>query len=74
LGLAPIIVLTGFPDLNNTIHGIEVTEYSADLIGFSSTFNFPTHNPSSLDISSNIGDTFRHGPHHGAQKSIRTRL
>src|SRR6476620_10799120 len=42
-----------------------------EVIGFSSTFNFPnTTFPASSVASCSIrGDTIRHGPHHGAQKS-----
>jgi len=50
---------------------MEVTSYSTDLMLFWSMFNFPIVSPISDDISSRIGETVLHGPHHSAQKSIR---
>ena len=52
--------------------GVEI----AAMLGFSSTFTFPTNAfPSySFDISSTKGPTILHGPHHSAQKSTNTGL
>src|SRR5688572_8880190 len=50
--------------------------YSAATRGFSSTFIFTTEILSACSpaISSRIGETWRHGPHHSAQKSTTTGL
>jgi len=70
LGFAPTTVWTGFPSTNNTIVGIDCTEYSLGFSGFSSIFNLPTGRLFSDDISSSMGATLLQGPHHSAQKSI----
>ena len=46
------------------------------MTGFSSTFIFRKVilSPCAVAISSRIGATWRHGPHHSAQKSTRTGL
>src|SRR6186997_760441 len=53
-----------------------VTRYDAGVTGFSSTFIFRKVilSPWAALISSRIGETWRHGPHHSAQKSTRTGL
>src|SRR5215204_3014651 len=50
--------------------------YSAATFGFSSTLSLTTEILSACSpaISSRIGDTWRHGPHHSAQKSTTTGL
>src|SRR5687767_7409468 len=55
---------------------MEVTPYSAAVRGFSSTLSFTTTILSvcSPAISSRMGETWRHGPHHSAQKSTSTGL
>src|SRR3954447_10147212 len=55
---------------------MDTTPYSAAVFGFSSTFSFTMVILSACSpaISSRIGDTWRHGPHHSAQKSTRTGL
>src|SRR6476469_4161462 len=53
-----------------------LTRYVEGVTGFSSTFIFTkvTFSPCSAASSSRIGPTWRHGPHHSAQKSTRTGL
>src|SRR5436190_18389768 len=49
--------------------------YRAVTCGFSSVLSLTTSMPAfSAAISSRIGETARHGPHHSAQKSTRTGL
>src|SRR5262245_56547615 len=54
--------------------GIEVIPNWAVIFGFSSVLTFTTviFSPYCSLISSRIGETCRHGPHHGAQKSTTT--
>src|ERR1041384_5582818 len=56
--------------------GMPVTRYDDGVTGFSSTFIFRKVilSPWSAAISLRIGSTWRHGPHHSAQKSTRTGL
>src|SRR3954471_7514244 len=53
-----------------------VTRYEEGVTGFSSTFIFRNVilSPCAVAISSRIGATCLHGPHHSAQKSTRTGL
>src|SRR6478735_6616317 len=53
-----------------------VTRYDDGVTGFSSTFILKKVilSPWEPAISSRIGATWRHGPHHSAQKSTRTGL
>src|SRR6478672_8381449 len=53
-----------------------LTRYDAGTTGFSSTFIFTNVilSPCSAASSSRMGATWRHGPHHSAQKSTRTGL
>ena len=46
------------------------------MFGFSSTFSLPTLTlPANWSaIRSMVGESWRHGPHHGAQKSATTRV
>jgi hypothetical protein len=54
--------------------GMDVTPYFAAVAGFSSTLSLTMVNlsPCAAAISSRIGATILHGPHHSAQKSTRT--
>src|SRR6476620_10442399 len=56
--------------------GMPVTRYEDGVTGFSSTFIFRKVilSPCWVAISSRIGATCLHGPHHSAQKSTRTGL
>src|SRR5881409_2915819 len=53
-----------------------LTRYVEGVTGFSSTFIFTKVilSPCSAASSSRIGATWRHGPHHSAQKSTSTGL
>src|SRR6476469_1057560 len=53
---------------------MEVMPYSAAMAGLSSTFTLTTSTFSlySTEISSRIGPSLRHGPHHSAQTSTMT--
>src|SRR4051794_30512540 len=53
-----------------------VTRYCDGTSGFSSTLSLTMSilSPCSAPISARIGATWRHGPHHSAQKSTRTGL
>ena len=53
-----------------------LARYRAAVAGFSSTFIFTKVilSPCWPAISSRMGETWRHGPHHSAQKSTRTGL
>src|SRR4051794_40406627 len=55
---------------------MEVMPYSAAMAGLSSTFTLTTSTFSlySTEISSRMGPSLRHGPHHSAQKSTMTGL
>jgi hypothetical protein len=67
-GLAPTISLTTSPPLKTLMVGMFMIPYCWLTLGFSSTLSFTTWISScSLAISSRIGDTCRHGPHHSAQ-------
>src|SRR3990172_3085629 len=74
LGTAPTTWSTVWPFLKNIRVGIPMIRYLPATSGFSSVFSFKTLSlPSySFDISSTIGATILHGPHHTAQKSTRT--
>src|SRR5918996_2396680 len=74
LGTAPTILSFSTPSLKNASWGIACTPNRAASAGCSSTFTLPivTWSPSSRAISSSTGAMARHGPHHGAQKSITT--
>src|SRR5215218_3395723 len=62
-----------WPCLKRISVGIERTSYCAEICGFSSVLSLTTLRSSrSALISSRIGATMRHGPHHGAQKSTST--
>ena len=54
--------------------GIEEMPYFIAIAPSSSVFNLTIFNlsPCSLEISSKIGPTAQHGPHHSAQKSTNT--
>ena len=62
------------PCLNSIRVGIDMTLNLIAVCWFSSMFSLTTlsASPRSPAISSTTGDTRRHGPHHGAQKSTRT--
>src|SRR6185503_1455324 len=70
----PTIVSVSSPSLKNRNVGIPRTAYRSGIVGFSSTFNFPTvARPSnSVASASTVGASRRHGPHHSAQKSTST--
>jgi len=74
LGLAPVILAISFPLLNSINVGIEEIEFPSVILEFSSLFNFAVIKADSYsaEISSNIGASMRHGPHHSAQKSTST--
>ena len=73
--LKPTDVISGFPFLNKISVGILTTiNFCASTIS-SSTLTFPTLiSGCSFSICSTTGDIIIHGPHHDAQKSIRTGL
>src|SRR6478672_9812342 len=75
-GLAPMTVLFTSPRWKRYTAGIEVIPYCAAMAGLSSTFTLTTSTFSlySPAISSRIGPSLRHGPHHSAQKSTITGL
>jgi hypothetical protein len=54
--------------------GIEEMPYFIAILASSSVFNLTILSlaPYSFEISSKIGPTARHGPHHSAQKSTNT--
>src|SRR5690606_23310472 len=74
-GTAPTTVSTCRPSLKNRMLGIDRTLNRAAVWWFESTSSFATFTrPAySLAISSTIGATIRHGPHHSAQKSTIAR-
>ncbi|NDE13194.1 MAG: hypothetical protein EBZ99_06190, partial [Actinobacteria bacterium] len=73
-GRAPTMLFTIWPPTKRFIVGIELIPYfiaigpSSSVLSFT-IFILPAY---SLEISSNIGATALHGPHHSAQKSTRT--
>ena len=75
-GCAPIIRSTIVPFFTITRVGIDLASYSAADFGLSSTLIFTTlSEPAYLAANfSNTGATIRHGPHHGAHRSINTNL
>src|SRR5439155_7184700 len=62
------------PPLNRSTRGMVVTSYLIARSEFSSTFTLPTLTlPANWSaMRSMVGESCRHGPHHGAQKSTRT--
>src|SRR5438094_5763516 len=74
-GVRPTICCTGLSlPLNSNTRGMVVTSYLIARSEFSSTLTLPTLTlPANWSaILSMVGDSWRHGPHHGAQKSTRT--
>src|SRR5262245_39984563 len=57
------------------MRGIVITSYLTAIFGFSSTFSLPTLTfPANWSaMRSMVGDSARHGPHHGAQKSATSK-
>src|SRR5262249_48613428 len=73
----PVSWWTGVsPPLKNSTRGIVITSYLTAMLGFSSTFSLPTFTlPANWSATwSMTGESRRHGPHHGAQKSATTRV
>src|SRR5690606_4598629 len=70
-GLAPMTRLTTSPVWKTYIAGIEVMPYFMAVSGLSSTLSLTIEifSACSSAILSRMGDTARHGPHQGAQKS-----
>src|SRR5262245_24586094 len=56
------------------MRGMVITSYLTAMFGFSSTFSLPTFTlPANWSaMRSTVGDSARHGPPHGAQKSATT--
>ena len=74
-GFAPTIWWMILPSFTTTSVGMLITPNCPASSGCSSTLIFPTlMSGRSPAISSMTGDTMRHGPHQGAQKSSRTGL
>ncbi len=73
-GRAPIMVFTTWPLTKRFIVGIEVIPYLIAIALSSSVLSFTIliFAECSVAISSRIGATARHGPHHSAQKSTST--
>ena len=72
-GIAPWMRFATWPSRNSSSVGIAMIWYSDAVWMFSSVLSFTTFSSGrSPAISSTIGATMRHGPHHGAQKSTRT--
>ena len=69
-----MMVLTTSPLTKTLSVGIEVIPYFMAIAASSSVLSFTTLilPACSVAISSTIGPTARHGPHHSAQKSTRT--
>src|SRR5665213_2151475 len=67
---------TAWPPLKRMRHGIPEMPYCPAIEGFSSVFIFTklTRSPSWPATFSTTGESMRHGPHQGAQKSTRTGL
>src|ERR671926_1927073 len=76
LGLAPMEVAATSPLLKTYTAGMDVMPYLAAVAGLSSTLSLTTSTlpACSAAMSSRIGDSMRHGPHHSAQKSTMTGL
>src|ERR1700712_2236938 len=76
LGLAPTTCLTGLPPWKTSIVGIDRIWYCCAISGLASMSSLAmvTLSPCLAEISSRIGATMRHGPHHSAQKSTMTGL
>ena len=74
MGIAPWMRLATWPLRKSSSVGIAMIWYSDAVWMFSSVLSFTTFSVSerSPAISSTIGATMRHGPHHGAQKSTST--
>ena len=73
LGIAPWMRLATWPLRKSSSVGIAMIWYSDAVWMFSSVLSLTTLSSGrSPAISSTIGATMRHGPHHGAQKSTRT--
>src|SRR5262249_17055587 len=72
--LTPTSRSTSLPPLKISTVGIAEMRSPPGVSWFSSVFNLPilTLPPTSLATFSIVGATIRHGPHHGAQKSIIT--
>src|SRR3954465_8226525 len=75
-GLAPMEVAATSPLLKTYTAGMDVMPYLAAVAGLSSTFSLTTSTlpACSAAMSSRIGVSMRHGPHHSAQKSTMTGL
>ena len=72
-GIAPWMRLATWPSRKSSSVGIAMIWYSDAVWMFSSVLSFTTFSSGrSPAISSTIGATMRHGPHHGAQKSTST--
>src|SRR3954453_15421781 len=67
-----MIFVAGWPALNRIMVGIDMTWKAAAVCWFSSMFSLTTRRPFSWPICSRTGETARHGPHQGAQKSTST--
>ena len=73
LGIAPWMRLATWPSRKSSSVGMAMIWYSDAVWMFSSVFSLTTLSSGrSPAISSTIGATRRHGPHHGAQKSTST--
>src|SRR4051794_21730093 len=72
--MAPTIRSTGFPSRRTTSVGMLRALNSRESRGFSSTLTFTTLSRPvySAASCSRIGETKRHGPHHGAHRSTTT--
>src|ERR1043165_7601563 len=70
----PTCLSTSLPSLKIIRHGMALMPKRLESAGASSTLTFTTFTLllNSLASSSTIGLTWRHGPHHGAQKSTST--
>src|SRR5438067_10630787 len=76
-GSTPISWWTGVSlPLKNSTRGMVMTSYLTAMLGFSSTLSLPTFTlPANWSaIRSMTGESWRHGPHQGAQKSATTRV
>ena len=73
-GLTPTEVETGTPPLNSITVGMLITPKRVASSGSSSILTLPTYTSPlcSSASSSTTGESMRHGPHQGAQKSTST--
>ena len=73
-GFAPTMLFTTSPFTKTFIVGIETMPYFMAIAASSSVLSLTIliFEPYSFEISSRIGPTARHGPHHSAQKSTNT--